>query len=144
MKKNDKKRALALSHNIKRFRKTMRIKQWELAETLNVAPSTVSSWEQGISAPDLDTLFALSRFFNLSIEDLTAPPSSEEKNEKRPKSYNVYGEEINEEDYNEMMKFAYILDLSSVERKIIVKYRTGNELDRQLIERVCEIKKEDH
>lgn len=49
-----------LGETIKEARKLLRLRQWEIADELNVARTTVSNWERGRSQPDLDTLRKLS------------------------------------------------------------------------------------
>ena len=49
--------------------------QAEVARRLNVTPQTVSKWERGLSAPDLDNLIELSELLSVSVDELirTAP-----------------------------------------------------------------------
>ena len=49
-----------LGKTIREARESLRLRQWEVAEELNVARTTVSNWERGHSQPDLDTLRKLS------------------------------------------------------------------------------------
>lgn len=49
-----------LGKMIREARESLRLRQWEVAEELNVARTTVSNWERGHSQPDLDTLRKLS------------------------------------------------------------------------------------
>lgn len=48
-------------------RKEKGISQAELASTLNSAPTTVASWEQGKSLPSIQMLYRLSQYYNKSI-----------------------------------------------------------------------------
>ena len=50
----------SLGEMIKEARELLRLKQWEVADELNVARTTISNWECGRSQPDLDTLRKLS------------------------------------------------------------------------------------
>ena len=49
-----------LGRMIKEARESLRLRQWEVAEELNVARTSVSNWECGRTQPDLDTLRKLS------------------------------------------------------------------------------------
>ena len=188
----NKRRKYAIAYNIKQFRKQLGIKQYELADMLNVAPSTVSSWEQCLSTPDIDTLYDLCKVFNVEIEEISTLPhfmNSEQKTnelntnskpldedihnylekekEKRKKiNFKKKDNNINQSsrvaekgveykvnkrnedgrgkstnsDEEENKKINYMLDLSPIEKRIVLAYRKGEQLDKQLIERVCKIK----
>lgn len=51
-----------------RIRKGLR--QKDLAAILNVSPSTISNYENGVHSPDLDTLCKLSNFYGVSLDYL--------------------------------------------------------------------------
>lgn len=57
-------------NNIKACRQSANMKQAELAKALNVAASTVSNWETGYSAPDIDSLRNMASILNCSIDEL--------------------------------------------------------------------------
>ena len=44
--------------------------QEQLAEKLNVTRQTISNWENGKFYPDIDSLVNLSKYFNVSLDDL--------------------------------------------------------------------------
>ena len=44
--------------------------QEQLAEKLNVSRQTVSKWESGGSAPDIESIVKVSKIFQLSLDDL--------------------------------------------------------------------------
>lgn len=46
------------------------ISQRKLGEIFNVCNQTVSFWETGSREPDLDTLKAISKFFDVSVDYL--------------------------------------------------------------------------
>lgn len=50
-----------LGRMIKEARKSLRLRQWEVAEELNVARTTVSNWECGRTQPDYQTMRMLSK-----------------------------------------------------------------------------------
>ena len=56
------------SERLKSLRKEKGVTQQELAELLNIAPSTIGMYEQGKRTPDHITLKAISELFNCSID----------------------------------------------------------------------------
>ncbi|MBQ7363211.1 MAG: helix-turn-helix domain-containing protein [Clostridia bacterium] len=60
----------ALSENIKKHRLRLGLSQRELAIKTGVSVQAVSKWERGYSAPELVTVFELSRIFSVSIDEL--------------------------------------------------------------------------
>lgn len=56
--------------NLKRLRKNAKLTQEELAEKLNVTRQTVAKWETGESLPDIDSCIAMSKLYNITIDDL--------------------------------------------------------------------------
>ena len=59
-----------LGKKIMTMRKEKNLSQEQLAEKLNVTRQTISNWENGKFYPDIDSLVNLSRFFNVSLDDL--------------------------------------------------------------------------
>ena len=52
------------------MRNEKNLSQEQLAEKLNVTRQTISNWENGKFYPDIDSLVNLSKFFNVSLDDL--------------------------------------------------------------------------
>ena len=52
------------------LRKQKGLSQEELANRLNVSRQTISKWEIGDSAPDLEKLVAISDLFDISLDEL--------------------------------------------------------------------------
>lgn len=52
------------------LRKRQGLSQEELANRLDVTRQTVSKWEVGDSAPDMEKLIALSELFGISLDEL--------------------------------------------------------------------------
>lgn len=50
-------------------RKAKGLTQEQLANKIGSKKTTVASWEQGKSLPDLTTLYALSKFYSIRLED---------------------------------------------------------------------------
>ena len=55
---------------IKELRKEKNISQSELAEKLHISRQTISKWELGKSLPDSIMMKDLSKFFNVSIDEI--------------------------------------------------------------------------
>lgn len=55
---------------LKKLRKKNKLTQEELGKILNVAKSTVSSWESGISDPPYNTLKEIAKLFCISTDYL--------------------------------------------------------------------------
>ncbi len=64
------------------LRKQKGLSQEELANRLNVSRQTISKWETGDSAPDMDKLIAISAMFEISLDELVMDkvPAQPEKN----------------------------------------------------------------
>ena len=57
--------------NIIAKRKELNMTQAELAAATGFKKNTVSSWEQGLSSPDIDTIAILLRLFNMDFYEFT-------------------------------------------------------------------------
>ena len=56
--------------NLKELRILARLKQIDLARILNTTQRKISYWESGKIEPDLDSLWLISDYFNISIDAL--------------------------------------------------------------------------
>lgn len=56
--------------NIKVIRSSANMTQDQLAEQLNVTRQAVSSWENGRTEPDIETLQKISEVLNVTVEEL--------------------------------------------------------------------------
>lgn len=56
-----------LPKRIKELRKSMNLKQSELADKINVSMYTVSVWERGVRKPEYENLDALCDIFNVNL-----------------------------------------------------------------------------
>lgn len=61
---------LALSENIKKYRKQNRLTQEQLAEVMGVSTGAVHKWEAAMSVPELDMILKLADFFDISVDVL--------------------------------------------------------------------------
>ncbi len=59
-----------LATNLTTLRKAEKLTQLELAEILSYSDKSISKWENGDTVPDLDTLIALSNFYNVALDTL--------------------------------------------------------------------------
>ncbi len=57
-------------NKFKELRKAKNLTQVEFAAKMNVDQSTVSKWEQDKAIPDIQTLYQLASFFNVSVDYL--------------------------------------------------------------------------
>lgn len=68
-----------ISNNIAYYRKKMGWTQSELAKRVGVKTTSVSSWERGANAPDIELLYSICELFGISLNDMYGVNS--EKNE---------------------------------------------------------------
>jgi len=61
---------MIFSDNIKYLRKLKKLNQIQLSQKLAVTNTTISNWENGVSAPDLQTALNISNYFGISVNDL--------------------------------------------------------------------------
>lgn len=59
-----------VAKNLAYYRKQNKITQKALAEQLGVKHNTISSWENGFSSIDIDTLFRVCQIFEISVNDM--------------------------------------------------------------------------
>ena len=57
-----------IRENLLSLRTEKGLKQSEVGELVGKKATTVASWEQGLSLPDLQTLYRLSLYYNKSLE----------------------------------------------------------------------------
>lgn len=63
--------------NLIRYRKTKGKTQKEMAELLNISLKTYSNKENGLTQFDMDEMFMLARYFNVKVDELFTPSSSQ-------------------------------------------------------------------
>lgn len=61
---------LTLSQNISKLRKEHHLTQEQLAEALGVTFASVSKWERGAAAPELNLIAKMADFFGVSLDAL--------------------------------------------------------------------------
>ncbi len=62
--------AILLNENLRKLRTERQLTQEQLAETLGVAPQTISRWEIGTVAPDISMLPVIAGYFGISVDEL--------------------------------------------------------------------------
>ena len=62
-----------VARNIKYHRDRMGLSQEELAGRLNTTRQTISNWERSKSNPSIDDLIALSKVFQVTVDELIYP-----------------------------------------------------------------------
>ncbi len=65
-----------ISKNLIRFRTSAGLTQLELAHKLNYSDKSISKWERGEGLPDLAVLVALSKIYNISLNDFLTEEKS--------------------------------------------------------------------
>ena len=59
-----------IANKLVKLRKQLGLSQEELAEKIGVSRQAVSKWERSESSPDTDNLIALSKIYNISIDEM--------------------------------------------------------------------------
>lgn len=55
---------------LKELRQKRNITQWQLAEGLNLSPSSITMYENGRRLPDIPTIINIAKYFNVSVDYL--------------------------------------------------------------------------
>lgn len=88
---------MELCEKLRELRTVNNLTQEQLAEKLYVSRTAVSKWESGRGIPNIDSLKAISKLFNVSIDSLLSGDelikiaADENKNSKIKKNYVLYG-----------------------------------------------------
>jgi len=62
-----------------------KLSQKDISEKLNVKRTSVANWEQGISYPNMDILFRIREFFDITLDELLLTNMEVEKYTKKDK-----------------------------------------------------------
>ena len=60
-----------IGENLAELRKKKGLTQYELAEKFNYSDKAISKWENGSTLPDIETLYQLCEFYDVSLDYLT-------------------------------------------------------------------------
>ncbi|HIU97156.1 MAG TPA: helix-turn-helix transcriptional regulator [Candidatus Ornithoclostridium faecigallinarum] len=61
---------ISFASNVRAMRENSRLTQQQLADKLSVTQRKVSYWESGKIEPDLESLWKLADFFDVTIDEL--------------------------------------------------------------------------
>lgn len=73
---------MTLGEKIQQLRKISGLSQEQLGDQLGVSRQAISKWELNESTPDLDKIIQLGRIFSISLDDLLADASQNNKQEQ--------------------------------------------------------------
>lgn len=119
-----------IAKTISKYRKALGIKQTELAKQLNVAPSSISAWENNLNAPDIEILAELCDIFNISMDEMYGV------------DINISTDSINAEELQHIKKYRFI-DLFSkevIDSVLNIEYRrclensTSNQIKEDIVD----------
>ena len=91
---------MSLGNNIKSLREQVEMTQQDLANLLHVTPQAVSRWETNQVEPSIDTLIAMGKIFDVSVDQLINGASASNADEDEEE---VIQEEIVEEEREEIV-----------------------------------------
>lgn len=64
-----------IAKNLKKLRRARNVTQKEVAQHLNIDVTTLSHYETGIRMPDIDTLIALAKYYDIDINRIISSES---------------------------------------------------------------------
>ena len=82
-----------IAENLIILRKSSGMTQAEFAEKLNYSDKAISRWEHGDTLPDINTLYEICNYYNISMDDLCKPLVELPDTGKNPLN-NSFGEKI--------------------------------------------------
>ena len=68
-----------IAKNLANLRKNKKITQTELADQFGYSDKAISKWENGDTLPDIQTLYQLCEFYNVTLDFLVSEQSFDEK-----------------------------------------------------------------
>ncbi len=81
---------LALSENIRNYRRARALTQEQLAEVLGVTTGAVYKWESGLSTPELGMILEMADFFDVSVDTLLGYRMKDNRIESTLRRLNEY------------------------------------------------------
>lgn len=95
-----------VASKIKYFRQLNKMTQKELGEKVGVAHNTISSYESGTNEPEQDMLFKLAQAFNISINDLFPPISTDNSNRNKTELLAAHiDDDVTEDQMDDILKY---------------------------------------
>lgn len=98
--------------NIAKFRKDAGISQTQLANFLKVSRSNVSTWERGVNPPDVETIFKICEYLNVTVADMFGCDTIDKNNQ---------------------------LSVHGFEKDLVISYRNADELDKAIVRRTLKL-----
>lgn len=117
------------SERLIQLRKEKKLFQEDLANILNLAQTTISSWEKGRTTPDNDMLMALANYFDVSIDYLLG------RSDNRNPNNGLYTKTITDED-------GYSIEIKTEVPFNELPKEKQNDLIDSAMEKLFEVKKE--
>lgn len=114
-----------LAKNLKTLRKKYNYTQQDVSTFLNITRQAYSHYEQALREPDLNTLVHLSRFYQVTLDELIAG--------------NIHADQILESmpiykyRHSETVDHIHTLYLTDQEVNLIENFRDASENDRQML-----------
>ena len=125
-----------IGERLKLLRKTYGYSQQHLANILGIDRTTYSSYERGITIPDAEYCFTLSKIYNLSPIDLLDAESTVFCDSEEKATFNFGVNNRNDKKIEDISK------LSKEERRLICYFRSlTNEQRAKLSKAIAEIEK---
>lgn len=129
-----------IQKNIAQFRKQAGLTQKDLAARIGVPVTSLASWEQGKSLPDIDTLFALCSHLGTDIVTISGfelpTPDPNDKN-----GFHVFFDGVNAMNAH-CAKLGSELSLLADEQQLIEDYRCLNDQGQEYIRQTMHMAKQ--
>ena len=114
-----------LAKNLKTLRKKYNYTQQDVSTFLNITRQAYSHYEQALREPDLNTLVHLSRFYQVTLDELIAGNiDADQIRESMP---------IYKYRHSETVDHIHTLYLTDQEVNLIENFRDASENDRQML-----------
>lgn len=76
-----------IAENLKRLREEHDLSQTDLGTLFGKEKTTISTWERGVSVPDIVTLYKLSKLYGVELEDFYVNMNGSEAASEKKKKY---------------------------------------------------------
>jgi transcriptional regulator with XRE-family HTH domain len=98
---------MSVGENIRKYRKSLKMTQEELAKKMSVIQPNIYRWEKGLVTPSIETIKKLSKILNVSVDGLLF--SDEERKKLRITDKELLEkikdiEELNDEDRQALVR----------------------------------------
>ena len=101
---------LNIGENIRKHRRDMNLTQEQFAEKIGVSFQAVSRWENGVTYPDMELLPAISKFFDISVDQLLGY-SEDQREDKAKETVNELRAETRKEQPDKEKMISLIRDI---------------------------------